>query len=70
MKKEKAFDCVRMKWDIQRRLEEEFAGVPEAEKRRILTERVRNNALLRQFLPRSHQPPTGARRDCGGGREP
>lgn len=61
MRKEKSFDCVQMKWDIQRRLEEEFAGVPEAEQRRILMERVRKNPVLSPFFPRSRRPPMSAK---------
>jgi hypothetical protein len=52
MKKNKTFDCVQMKWDIQRKLREEFAGVPEAEKERILAERIHNNPILGPFLQR------------------
>ena len=57
MRKDKTFGCVRMKWDTQRRQEEEFKNVPEAEKRRALMERVRQNPLLSPFLPGRHRPP-------------
>ncbi len=50
MTKNKRFDCVQMKWDIQRRLEEEMPGVPETEKRRLQMERVARNPLLRRFV--------------------
>ncbi len=58
MKKDKSFDCVRMKWEIQRRLEEEMPGVPEPEKRRLQMERVAGNPLLRRFV-------VGARKGVG-----
>ncbi len=54
----KTFDCVQMKWDIQRRLAEEFAGVSDAERRRIQMERVARNPLLASFVP-------AARKDVG-----
>ncbi len=50
MRKDKDFDCVKMKRDIQRRLEQEMPGVPEAEKRRLQMERVAKNPLLRRFV--------------------
>ena len=50
MKKDKDFDCVKMKWDIQRRLEEEMPGVPEDEKRQLQMERVAKNPLLGRFV--------------------
>ena len=50
--KNKTFDCVQMKWDIQRKEAEEFAGVSEEEKRRILDERIANNPILGPFLRR------------------
>ena len=50
MKKQKAFDCLEMKREIQRKLEEEFAGVSEDEMRRILRERIDRNPILGPFL--------------------
>lgn len=46
MKKPKKFDCVQMKWDIQKKLAEEFAGVPEEEARKIQMERVLANPII------------------------
>jgi len=31
MKKHKHFDCVQMKWDIQKKLAQEFKGIPDDE---------------------------------------
>jgi len=50
MKKPKKFDCVQMKWDIQKKLAEEFAGVPEWEARKIMNERVAADPILGPFL--------------------
>jgi hypothetical protein len=52
MKPIKGFDCVQMKWDIQRKLleEERLLGPEEARRRR--DERVRNNPILGPFLQR------------------
>ncbi len=53
--KNKRFDCVQMKWDIQRRLEEEMPGVPEAEKRRLQMERVAKDPLLGRFVSQARR---------------
>lgn len=50
MKTKKKFDCVQMKWDIQRQIAEEFAGIPEEEARRIMRERVAADPILGPFL--------------------
>ena len=50
--KHKKFDCVQMKWGIQRKQREEFAGVSETEQRRILMERVAADPILGPFLQR------------------
>lgn len=52
MKKEKAFDCVRMKWDIQRKQQVELGHLPEAEQKRILDQRVADDPILGPFLKR------------------
>jgi len=51
----KKFDCVRMKWDIQRKQREEMPGTPEAEKRRIRLERIEADAILGPFVKRLRQ---------------
>ncbi len=50
MRKKKDFDCVEMKWNIQRELlrEEQELGLEEAKKRR--RERVLNDPVLGPFL--------------------
>ncbi len=52
MTKAKAFDCVEMKSDIQRKLQAEFPGMEEMEKRRRQLERVRHNPVLGPVLDR------------------
>lgn len=48
----KTFDCVRMKWDIQRKQREELGTLPEAERRRVLQERIEADPILGAFLRR------------------
>ena len=45
-------DCVRMKWDIQRKQREELGTLPEAERRRVLQERIEADPILGAFLRR------------------
>ena len=46
MKKRKRFDCVQMKWDIQKKLEQEFRGIPDDKVNKIEMERLSNNSIL------------------------
>jgi hypothetical protein len=50
MRKKKTFDCVQMKWDIQKKIAEEFKGIPEKEARAIQDKRVANDPILGPFL--------------------
>ncbi|MCH8010514.1 MAG: hypothetical protein IIA61_00960 [Candidatus Marinimicrobia bacterium] len=50
MKKFKEFDCVKMKWDIQRQIDNEFAGIPDEESNRIQKKRIAQNPILSTFL--------------------
>ena len=52
MKPIKNFDCVQMKWDIQRKLQDEERQYGKAEARRRQDERVRNDPILGPFLRR------------------
>ncbi len=56
--KKKTFDCVQMKWDIQRKQREELAGLSEADKRRVLMDRIQADHILGPFIQRLSQPPT------------
>lgn len=38
--KQKAFDCVKMKWEIQRRLQERLAGLSPAEAERVALDQI------------------------------
>ncbi len=58
MRKKKTFDCVQMKWEIQRKLAEEQPGMPEEEKRRMQMQRVANNPILGPFLRRAQRVST------------
>ena len=46
MKKRKQFDCVQMKWDIQKKLEREFRGIPDDKVNKVQMERLSNNSIL------------------------
>jgi len=46
MKKNRKFDCVKMKWDIQQEIRKEFAGVPEGEAREKQMQQVAHDPIL------------------------
>ena len=46
MRKNKPFDCVQMKWDIQAKIAKEFVGVPEDKARAIQAKEIANNPIL------------------------
>ncbi len=48
-KKSKKFDCVKMKWDIQKQIQEEFSGVPDARAREIQIQQVMKDRILGPF---------------------
>ena len=50
--KNKAFDCVEMKWEIQRQMRKEFEGVPDAEARQIQMRQVAEDPILGPFFKR------------------
>lgn len=52
MSKNKKFDCVRMKRDIQQQIREEFAGVPEAEALERKMRQVTGDPILGPFYRR------------------
>ena len=60
--KNKSFDCVRMKWDIQRKQREELARMSEADKRRIQMERVAADPILGPFIQRTRNGSTPSSR--------
>ncbi len=49
MKKDKRFDCVEMKWDIQKKIQKEYSGLSEQEAHRIQMEKVMRNPILGPF---------------------
>ena len=55
--KKKTFDCVQMKWDIQRKQREELAGMSEADRRRVQTERIQADPILGPFIQRLKRAP-------------
>ena len=50
MKSEKAFDAVRMKEEIQKRISKEFENIPEGVARKTQMQRVGKNPLLSKFV--------------------
>ena len=49
MKKDKKFDCVKMKWDIQQKIMKEFSGMPDEQAHKIQMERVSKSPILGGF---------------------
>lgn len=52
MMKEKQFDCVQMKWEIQKQIEKELAGVSDKEAYKVKIEKGLKNNILGVFLER------------------
>ena len=52
MKKNKKFDCVQMKWDIQKQLAKEYAGIPDKEAHKIQMSEIMKDPILGPFLKR------------------
>jgi hypothetical protein len=50
MKRDKDFDCVEMKWEIQRQIREEYGQLPEDEARRIQWEKLTADPFWKAFL--------------------
>jgi hypothetical protein len=59
----KKFDCVQMKWDIQQQMRKEFAGVPEDQARAIQMRKVAEDPILGPLCERlaSEKTPAGKR---------
>lgn len=49
MKKNKKFDCVKMKWDIQQQISKEFAGISDEEAHKIQMAEVIQDPILGTF---------------------
>ena len=60
--KKKRFDCVQMKWDIQRKQREELAEMSEADKRLVQMERIQADPILGPFMGRVGRVPTPSSR--------
>ena len=50
MKRQKTFDCVEMKHEIQKKIVEEFGMMNDEEAHRIQMEQISGNPILGQFL--------------------
>ena len=49
MTKNKKFDCVRMKWDIQRQILKEFSHLSDEEAHKVQMTNVAQNSILGPF---------------------
>lgn len=49
MMKDKKFDCVHMKWNIQQQILKEFSGIPDEEAHKIQMSKVMQNPILGPF---------------------
>ena len=54
--KNKKFDCVKMKWEIQQEIRKEFAGIPEAQAHEIQMRRVADDPILGPLYKRLASP--------------
>jgi len=50
VKKNKKFDCVKMKWDIQKQIAKEFSGIPDEQAHKIQMAEVMKDPILGPFL--------------------
>jgi len=49
MRKNKKFDCIRMKWAIQQQIAKVFSGISDEEAHKIQMDRVMQNPILGPF---------------------
>lgn len=49
----KKFDCVQMKWDIQKKLAKEYTGLSREEISKKQIRKIRNNPILGKYLKTS-----------------
>jgi hypothetical protein len=50
MKKQKEFDCVKMKWDIQKKIAREAVGISDKEFNTIQMNKIIENPILWEFI--------------------
>jgi hypothetical protein len=55
MIKQKQFDCVKMKWEIQQQIEKEFSKLPEKEAHKVQMEKVLKNDILGAFMKKVYE---------------
>jgi len=62
MNRQKEFDCVEMKREVQEKVRQKYAGIPEAEAHRLQREAVLGDPVLGPFLSklRSRRSPRRA----------
>jgi hypothetical protein len=51
MKKMKKFDCIKMKEQIQNKINTEFEGISDKDKYNIIIQRAKENPLIRNLIP-------------------
>lgn len=52
IKRQKVFDCVEMKWEIQQEIAREFKGYPDKKMHDKQKERIVQNSVLGEFVNR------------------
>ena len=60
--KNKSFDCVQMKWEIQQEIRKKFAGIPEDQAREIQIRQVAEDPILGPLYRRLASEKTSAAR--------
>jgi len=55
MMKNKKFDCVKMKWDIQQEIAKESSGISDEQSHRIQMQKVMQNPILGPFYKKLHR---------------
>ena len=60
--KNKTFDCVQMKWEVQQQIRKEFAGIPEDQAREIQIRQVAEDPILGPLYRRLASEKTSAAR--------
>ena len=61
MIKNKKFDCVKMKWDIQKEISKEFSGIPDEQANKMQLAKIEQNPILGPFYKKmrlSKETPT------------
>lgn len=53
----KTFDCVQMKWDIQRKLMKEYEGLSLEERKALMEKKISSDPILGPWLKEARREP-------------